>query len=432
MTGHPQFDEEREFDRWVQEVTDGWRMPPLAEDPVAWQARIVTPRSSGWGVALTTRRQAGGALGAAAVFAIALIVLAASLPIGPPAAPGNDQDTSARPTEHSTAEPPIANKDASAPLPQQPTAEPPTTEPAKAEPPIATESDENFRITIQADKPRYEADEPILITTSLAYIGTEATTVTGAAGGLVGFVIEQLDGPIDAGGARDEACVRYDFRRGDVESVEFQKSGAYSPDDPMADFWRRFYKDPRLRLPMGTYRITAQAHYGPSECGETEQVATSIVIEVVEPPTATDRDELFRIAIEADKARYQVNEPISVHATLEYIGQAEATTITSAYDGPVYFGIEQLDGSIDMGPAMRTSCVTYRYRSGDRETIPFQKSGGFDGSDALADFWSSYFAEPQLRLPRGEYRIFVVVPYSLRTCGGEKHELEASVIVTVE
>ncbi len=55
----------------------------------------------------------------------------------------------------------------------------------------------------------------------------------------------------------------------------------------MGDFWRQFYDDPQLRLPAGTYRITAEAHYGPPECAPTQQVAASIVIEVVDAPDPT-------------------------------------------------------------------------------------------------------------------------------------------------
>ncbi len=32
MTGRPPPKEERDLDRWVQEATEGWRMPPLTQD----------------------------------------------------------------------------------------------------------------------------------------------------------------------------------------------------------------------------------------------------------------------------------------------------------------------------------------------------------------------------------------------------------------
>ncbi len=141
-------------------------------------------------------------------------------------------------------------------------------------------SDALFALTIEAGRSRYAVDEPIGIATRLRYIGDEPVIVTSSGAGLVAFAIEQLDGPVDAGWARNDDCARFDYRPGDIEPVEFQKSGGYSNDDPMADFWRTFYAEPELRLPAGEYRITARAEYGDPDCSDFRTVEASIVIVV--------------------------------------------------------------------------------------------------------------------------------------------------------
>jgi hypothetical protein len=148
-----------------------------------------------------------------------------------------------------------------------------------APPPLAENRDDLFALTIQSARSRYAVDEPIVIETTLRYVGgPEQVTVTSSGGGLVGFSIEQLDGPVDALGGRDSDCREYRYGRGDVERVEFQKSGGFSNSDPMAEFWRAFYAEPLLRLPAGQYRITAQALYGQPGCGGERRLDAAILI----------------------------------------------------------------------------------------------------------------------------------------------------------
>lgn len=242
-------DDDRELDVWVQEVTEVWRMPRLRSDQLPWQQRIGRSRSRGPFARVSLLRLVGS-VAAVAVIALIGIGLVSALPVGPDTGAGG------------------ATRDAATPSA--------TGEPA----PLGQGSDALFSLTIQADRSRYGADEPIEIATTLRYIGDEPTTVTSSGAGLVTFGIQQLDGPVDVGPGRDEACVRYEYRPGGEEQVRFQKSGGYSNDDPMADFWRAFFADPELRLPAGEYRITASAHYGARECGDETTVEASIVIVV--------------------------------------------------------------------------------------------------------------------------------------------------------
>ncbi len=259
MSGHTRPDDDRDLDIWVQEVTDTWRMPRLGSDQMSWRARVDRSGSTARFAGVSAARVAG-AMAAAAVVALASVMLVSSLPGAPGQGPGG------RASDATGSPSPVAASPSS----------------AGDSRPRGEDGDALFALSIQAERGRYAADEPIEIATTLRYVGSEPATVTSSGDRLVNFGIEQLDGPVDTGPSHDESCVRHEYRPGDVEHVEFQKSGGYSNDDPMADFWREFFADPELRLPAGEYRITVWAEYGGVDCGTwtvTLEGSIDIVVE---------------------------------------------------------------------------------------------------------------------------------------------------------
>lgn len=146
--------------------------------------------------------------------------------------------------------------------------------------------DDLFELSITTPRSTWTVGEPIEVSTTLVYVGTAPETVVGGSPGLVGFGIEQLDGPIDQSPVWIWACRSFPFATGDVQSFPFEKSGGYSASDPMASFWRGWFDDPLLRPPVGTYRLFAEARYGPPECGRVSTVTASLTVEVVEVASA--------------------------------------------------------------------------------------------------------------------------------------------------
>jgi hypothetical protein len=123
-----------------------------------------------------------------------------------------------------------------------------------------------FRLTIAVSSATYRVDEPIEVRTVLAYAGpAPSIEVAGSGSGLVGFSLQQLDGPIAVDAAGTSDCAPWTLKRGD-NLIPFQKSGGYSADDPQADFFARYLNDPQLRLPAGTWRITALASLARPGC----------------------------------------------------------------------------------------------------------------------------------------------------------------------
>lgn len=159
----------------------------------------------------------------------------------------------------------------------------PTGLPFSPASPVADEADDgSFRLKIRADSARYRQDQPIHVTATLVFLGPGDRIVAYASGsGLVGFSLEQLDGPLDMSGVSTSDCAPHELRRGQEIEFPFKKSGAYSPDDPNAGFWRTYLSDPQLRLPRGRWRIEATASLYIGECGGPEhQLRGAVTVQV--------------------------------------------------------------------------------------------------------------------------------------------------------
>lgn len=142
------------------------------------------------------------------------------------------------------------------------------------------------------------------------------------------------------------------------------------------------------------------------------------------PISASVEDETFRLTITTERSVYMSTEDIPISATLELM-RTEPTTIAGPFSGPLGFGIEQLDGPVDNGPAWRMSCVHEDWAPGEVRNEPFTKSGGFGADDPMAEFWRAYFDEPDLILPAGDYRVFAVADYDLDDCSAGGSTLTA-------
>ncbi len=149
------------------------------------------------------------------------------------------------------------------------------------------------------------------------------------------------------------------------------------------------------------------------------------------PPVSVARDPTFLLTLAADKPTYAANDPIQISAQLQYVGEAPTTTMTGSGDGIVAFGIEQLDGPVDTQIVRHADCRQYVFQTGDVTTVPFQKSGAFDATDPLAPFWQTFYADPQLRLPTGHYRITAQASYGTPACGDEQ-TVTVSVLIDVQ
>jgi hypothetical protein len=150
----------------------------------------------------------------------------------------------------------------------------------------AAGADRQFRLTISANQSHYRAGQPIDVSATLTYLGPNAGIMVGGSGsGLVGFALERKEDPalrIEPAGTSD--CRQYRMVRAVAVVHPFMKTGGFADEDPLAGFYRAYFASPELRLPAGTWTITALANFlGSADCDGPEHALNASVTVVVEP-----------------------------------------------------------------------------------------------------------------------------------------------------
>lgn len=134
----------------------------------------------------------------------------------------------------------------------------------------------------------------------------------------------------------------------------------------------------------------------------------------------------------ADPATATSGEVIDVVAELANDGP-DPIILSGSGDGLVYFSVTRIEDGLSSGPsAHHDDCATHELPAGARTSVPFAKSGGWSEDDPNAAFLSIYFADPQLTLPAGTWRIDVTTAGTIgEGCTGEPLGLALSLVVTV-
>jgi hypothetical protein len=160
-------------------------------------------------------------------------------------------------------------------------------------------------------------------------------------------------------------------------------------------------------------------------CGSA---SPSVTVEQVD----RQQDGMFALEIRTPQDRYKVGEAIPIFATLMYLGP-EPRKAVSGGRPLVTFGLEQIDGPLDMGGGTETICDHHDLAARQPVAVPFVKSGGFSNDDPRAGFWLGYFNDAQLHLPAGSWRMTASLDViAAPECQGERHRLDASVTFRVE
>lgn len=165
-------------------------------------------------------------------------------------------------------------------IPQEPTG--PTI---SGDPVMEEDSDDSFRLTLEVDQDRYRAGQEIAAMATLTYLGPGDTIVARGSSnpGLIGFAVEGDDPRIRITPAFTTDCAPHEMTRGVAVEYPFAKSGGYSPDEPLASFYEAYFDSSDLRLPAGTWTITAGGSWYVGDCGdELHQLSASVTV-VIEP-----------------------------------------------------------------------------------------------------------------------------------------------------
>ncbi|MGI5919858.1 MAG: hypothetical protein ACOX8N_09490, partial [Christensenellales bacterium] len=109
---------------------------------------------------------------------------------------------------------------------------------------------------------------------------------------------------------------------------------------------------------------------------------------------------------------------------------ADSITIHSS-DPLVYFTIK---GSVFKGDyAVIDVLITTTLVKGEPVRFGFVKSGGYSKDDPNAAFWESWFSDPEVRLPSGEFTISATVSgyFDGSDMAGKPYTLTASKTIVV-
>ena len=116
----------------------------------------------------------------------------------------------------------------------------------------------------------------------------------------------------------------------------------------------------------------------------------------------------FIMTLSSDKSSYSSTDVVKIWGTLEYIGENESVTIWSGcpfMHFSITGGFDEYDFDSALGAFQNDVLVSSTLEKGKVYHFDYVKSGGWDGNSPEAAFWTSFFSEEDLILPKGEYAI---------------------------
>jgi hypothetical protein len=131
------------------------------------------------------------------------------------------------------------------------------------------------------------------------------------------------------------------------------------------------------------------------------------------------RDAGFAMSMRLGSDVVDAGAPIDLSAVLMWEGANPTATIWGSGMGPVSFGLTQIDGDIALGGIMTADCGPHEFKRLVPVAVPYRKSGGWTDEDPNADFYRSFFADPNdpvLRLPAGQWRVTAMASGYLQPC----------------
>lgn len=145
----------------------------------------------------------------------------------------------------------------------------------------ATAQGAGFTLRLSVDRARYAANEPISARATLTDAGQVSVTALGPGSSLVGFSVAQEGGKLKAPAVFEAPCYPYTFDPGRPVTFPFRKSGsAEGATGPEAAFLRTYLAGPQLRLPAGTWELSATTSFFIGSC-TTEPIDLTASVRIV-------------------------------------------------------------------------------------------------------------------------------------------------------
>jgi hypothetical protein len=136
--------------------------------------------------------------------------------------------------------------------------------PAPPWPSSASVTDRPFRLELVLPRVEWKADEPLTGTAILSNDGTAPTKVYGS-GSVLNFAYAEVGGTRKVEPVWTADCATHDLDPATPISAPLGKSGAASEGDPDTAWLHAFISAPDVRLPAGTWDVTALAIFTEGE-----------------------------------------------------------------------------------------------------------------------------------------------------------------------
>lgn len=127
--------------------------------------------------------------------------------------------------------------------------------------PSSSTSDGPYILELVLPHLDWKADDPILGSAILSFGGSAPATIYGAGASVIAFGYAEVGGTRRVDPAWTADCGIHPLDPATPINQPLSKSGGFSNDDPNAAFLREFLAGPDVRLPSGTWDITADADF---------------------------------------------------------------------------------------------------------------------------------------------------------------------------
>jgi len=151
-----------------------------------------------------------------------------------------------------------------------PTHPPITLPPDPLDLPVGDDTQDGaIQLTLTSPHGRYKAGDPIEVVAGLTNGGSGGSITTyGGSDGPVIFSLRQVDGPIVIDPIVLENCIeQVTLPLYEPLQIPFKKTGAVPSGATDPAYWRSWFADPVLRLPAGTWEISATPNFVAGGCG---------------------------------------------------------------------------------------------------------------------------------------------------------------------
>lgn len=132
--------------------------------------------------------------------------------------------------------------------------------------PFAASTIGDFRLELRLAKLAWAAGEPMTGEAELIYLGSSPMNLVGAGSGLIVFNYVEVGGRRQLLGVSTADCAPHDITAGTPITAPLVARGGYDTADPSNAWIGQAMSSQGVRLPAGTWDVTAQAEFTENAC----------------------------------------------------------------------------------------------------------------------------------------------------------------------